>query len=146
LQVFGAFPATALTNQTSKEYRGSTDIARSLTNTASTHTILAEVNMPPSTIETQDALRRAQESLPWVLQMKHTDGSWKTVGKTLPGRMAAMEYLNKTKEKEKDDGWRVLPKNEADKYIEGLRQGLALGRMEKPTKRRRPTLALPENL
>lgn len=100
----------------------------------------------PAPIEVQDALRSAQEKLPWVLQKKEPNGSWRPVGKILPGRMAALEYLNKTKEKEPKNTWRVLPKNEADKYTEGLRQGLAIARAASSAKKRRPTLVLPENL
>lgn len=98
-----------------------------------------------ATIEVQDALRSAQEKLPWVLQKKEPNGSWRPVGKILPGRMAALEVLNKTKDKEPKNVWRVLPKNESDKYTEGLRQGLAIGRTA-PARKRRPLMSLPEKL
>ena len=89
---------------------------------------------------TQEALRIVQEHFPWVLQKKNTSGEWETFGKPIKGRTAAYDALNTKKKQDKSHEYRALPKNEADKY----REGLNAAKQSPP--RRRPLLALPENL
>lgn len=91
---------------------------------------------------TQEALRIVQEVLPWVLQKKNqSTGEWETLGKTIRGRSSALDLLNKKKTDDKKGEYRALPKNEADKYLEGLKTG-----RRQNNRSRRPLLALPENL
>lgn len=95
----------------------------------------------------QDALRIVQESYPWVLQRKNEiTEEWESVGRPVKGRTAAHELLNKRKSDDKRHEYRALPKNEADKYREGLSQGLRLSKSSHPKRSRRPMMALPENI
>lgn len=66
------------------------------------------------------ALRLIHEALPWVLQRKRRDGRWETYEEQLDGRTMAYERLNSMKARYRKERWRVLPKNEADKYQEGM--------------------------
>lgn len=92
----------------------------------------------------RDALRVVQESFPWVMQTKDPkSGVWHDLGKPIQGRTKAYAALNDKKAKDKGrHEYRVIPKNEADKYKEGLN---TVRKRAKPSTRR-PLLALPENL
>lgn len=79
----------------------------------------------PLPVASEDVVRVIQEELPWALQRKE-NGRWETVKFDIKGRLAAYELLNKTR-LEKRGHWRVLPRNEADKYTEGYSAGLAHG-------------------
>jgi hypothetical protein len=92
---------------------------------------------------TQEALRIVQELFQWVLQKRNPDtDEWESLGRPIKGRTAALEVLNKRKALDKSGEYRALPKNEADKY----REGLNAGKKGNGSRSRRPLLALPENL
>ena len=99
--------------------------------------------------EYADAVTELQESLPYMLQRREEGGVWKSVGKSIRGRTAAFDLLNRSKAINKQRGrtgvqYRVLPKNEADKYSEGVAAGR--GDNEQPRRSRRPLLVLPDHL
>lgn len=89
----------------------------------------------------QEALRIVQEHFPWVIQRKNHSGEWESIGKPIRGRTAAFDTLNAKKKQDTRIEYRALPKNEADKYREGLNAS-----NKKNAIRRRPLLALPENI
>lgn len=92
----------------------------------------------------QEALRIVQEHFLWVIQRKHpSSDEWVTQGKAIKGRTAALEALNKKKTADKSFDYRTIPKNEADKYQEGLN---AARHKKEDRRQRRPLLALPENM
>lgn len=79
--------------------------------------------------EAPTIIQEAQERLPYVLQYKdRTTGEWKNFGKDLiRGKTAAYEMLNRKKRQHGESvAWRVVPKNEADKYREGIELGRRL--------------------
>jgi hypothetical protein len=95
----------------------------------------------------QEALDVLHEALPMQLQRQHKKtGEWRNVGECVRGQAAAYANLNDIKEREPKAVLRVIPKNEADKYREGLAHGRKLGPEEEAPKQRRPTMYMPDNL
>lgn len=98
--------------------------------------------------EYKKALEVLQGMLPYNLQKKDpVSGVWRNVGRSVRGRDAAYAMLERAKDSTRDTGaeFRVLPKNEADKYAEGF----AAGRGDKGEKKEHgwgPLMALPEHL
>lgn len=89
------------------------------------------------------AVSEAHKYGPWTLQRQdYETKEWKNIGPSIWGRREALQEMNKFMASQGGE-WRVLPKNEADKYREGLKQGKEIGR-------RTPTipkgLYLPERL
>jgi hypothetical protein len=77
----------------------------------------------------EQALAEAHKYGPYVLQHQESDSEeWKNVGRDIWGEKAAYEQLQAMLRT--SHNWRVLPKNEADKYREGFKQGREIGRQE----------------
>jgi len=72
------------------------------------------------------ALEVVKEEGPKHLQVKEETGEWKTIGPRIKGRAAAYRELEKYKAQHPTSVLRVIPKTEADKYLEGLAMGLSL--------------------
>jgi hypothetical protein len=72
------------------------------------------------------ALAEAHKYGPWTLQQRDSYGEWKNIGSSIWGRDTALEKLQEAIKSQGGD-WRALPKNEADKYREGIKQGKELG-------------------
>lgn len=95
----------------------------------------------------QKALDVLHEALPMQLQRQEKKtGEWKNVGSCFRGQEAAYEELKALREKTPKAVLRVIPKNEADKYREGLAHGRKLGPEAQETKQRRPQMFMPDNL
>jgi hypothetical protein len=96
----------------------------------------------------EKALDVIHEHLPFQLQRQDKKtGEWKNVGTCVRGQAVAYAELNALKERIPKAVLRVLPKNEADKYREGILLGRKLGPEnddERPP--RRPTMYMPDNL
>jgi hypothetical protein len=104
--------------------------------------------MNPSPQEYQNAIEVLKESLPYNLQRRDPrTGIWRSIGKSVRGRTAANLLLNAAKKNrragEDETDFRVLPKNEADKYREGLAAGQGL---IGESRRRRPVRFVPEHV
>lgn len=93
----------------------------------------------------QKALDVLHEALPMQLQRQDKSGEWKNVGSCVRGQEAAYKELNAVKAKTPKAILRVIPKNEADKYREGLAHGRKLG-PEEPKPKRRPTMYMPDRI
>lgn len=92
-------------------------------------------------------LDQVQEYLPYAVQQLHKKtGEWKTVGNCVRGREAAYVELNNMKKADPKASFRVLPKNEADKYREGIALGRKLGPEEKEPRKKLPQMYMPDNL
>lgn len=104
--------------------------------------------------EYQRSLRTMQEVAPYHLMRRNPEtGVWKIIGKSVDGRDAANVLLNQAKKTkrpdETDKDFRVLPKNECDKYAEGFQAALRMMGVDKgprSSRNRRPLMALPEHL
>ena len=96
----------------------------------------------------EKALDVIHEYLPFQLQRQDKQtGEWTNVGTCVRGQEAAYVELHALKEKIPEAKLRVIPKNEADKYREGLLLGRKLGPGEEDDTRRIPSgMCLPENL
>ena len=95
----------------------------------------------------QAALDVLHEVLPMQLQRQDKKtGEWKNVGTCVRGQELAYAELKALKERTPKAILRVLPKNEADKYREGLTLGRSLGPEEEEEKRRPPNMYMPDNL
>jgi hypothetical protein len=95
----------------------------------------------------QAALDVLHEVLPMQIQkQRRGTGEWMNLGACVRGQEAAYARMAELREGSPKAVFRVLPKNEADKYREGLQIGRKLGPEEDEPRRRRPTLVLPDNL
>ena len=97
----------------------------------------------------QKALDIMHEHLPMQLQRQdRKTGEWKNIGSCVRGHEAAYAELNSIKEKTPKAVLRVLPKNEADKYREGLSLGRKLGpeSEEQSGSKRKHQMYLPEHM
>ena len=83
--------------------------------------------MAVSKAEYQAALDVLHENLPMQLQRQEESGEWKNVGSCVRGKEEAYVKLNSFKVRFPKALFRVVPKNEADKYREGLAMGRKLG-------------------
>ena len=105
-----------------------------------------EFNMAVTKEEYRKAIDILKEELPMQVQKwdQHTN-QWRNLGERVRGQTAAYAALHHYKEKTgAKDEFRVLPKNEADKYREGFMHGQKAG-PEEP-KPRRPHMYMPEHL
>lgn len=95
----------------------------------------------------QNALDVIHEYLPMQLQVldRHT-GEWKSVGSCVRGSVAAHKLIQSSRNRSPNQTFRIIPKNEADKYREGFLQGHKVRQEEERTKFRRPFMFMPENL
>jgi hypothetical protein len=98
----------------------------------------------------EQLLREFQETLSYSIQEK-VDDVWLPVESSIRGRKKAYSMLSDlTKDPENSERkFRVLSKNEADKYQEGLSAGASLyqdGFSDREPRRRWPLMALPEHL
>ena len=95
----------------------------------------------------QAALDVLHEALPMQLQRQdRKTGEWKNVGTCVRGQEIAYAELKALKERTPKAILRVLPKNEADKYREGLAHGRKLGPEEEEQHQRGPAMYMPDNL
>lgn len=102
--------------------------------------------MPITKEQYQKALDVIHEYLPMQLQRQDTGtGEWQNIGTCVRGQTAAYAQLNLIKKTEPKASLRVLPKNEADKYREGILLGRQLG-PEKKSKKIPKGMYMPENL
>lgn len=93
----------------------------------------------------QRALDVIHEHLPFQLQRREKEtGEWKNIGSCVRGQEAAYAELHAFKKENPKADLRVLPKNEADKYREGIVVGRKLG-PEVPKKQKR-SMYMPEHL
>lgn len=105
--------------------------------------------MPVTKEEYQDALDILHEALPMQLQKKYKKtGEWRNVGQCLRGQKAAYVELHALKASAPKAVLRVIPKNEADKYREGLELGRKLGPEidEERPRNRRPQMVMPDRI
>ena len=82
--------------------------------------------------EVEHAHEVSRETWTWHLQRQDPEtGIWRIIGKSVMGRTAALKLLTRAQESRFNDeekgNFRVLPKNESDKYAEGLSAGQGLG-------------------
>ena len=100
--------------------------------------------------EYEHALEVLRERLPYNIQRRDPDtGIWRIVGRSVRGHTAALDLLNRAKRDMPGIDFRVLPKNESDKYAEGLAagQGLSSGdRSSHRSRRRKPLQYMPDHL
>jgi hypothetical protein len=95
----------------------------------------------------EKALDVIHEHLPFQLQRQDKKtGEWKNIGTCVRGQEAAYAELHAFKEKVPKANLRVLPKNEADKYREGLALGRKLGPEEEEKKSRKPSMFMPDRI
>jgi len=93
----------------------------------------------------QKALDILHEALPMQVQRQNKKtGEWRNEGTCFRGQEAAYEALKYLKSESPKAVLRVIPKNEADKYREGLAHGRKLGPEE--TKQRKPQMFMPDNI
>ena len=101
--------------------------------------------MPVTKEQYQKALDVIHEHLPFQLQRQDKEtGEWKNIGSCVRGQEAAYAEYHALKEKSPKAVLRVLPKNEADKYREGLLAGRKLG--PETSKRQKKSMYMPEHL
>lgn len=98
----------------------------------------------------QAALDVLHENLPMQLQRQDKKtGEWKNIGSCVRGQKEAYVKLHAFKDRFPESDLRVIPKNEADKYREGLTLGRTLGpeiEGERKQKNRKPLMFMPDNL
>ena len=99
----------------------------------------------------EEALRILQLKAPYVIQKKDRQtGEWKTVGNVIRGKDAALTAMAELQKTNKHSDYRMLQKNEADKYREGLSVGRRLGPEEEideeREEKRLPLMFMPEHL
>lgn len=90
-----------------------------------------------------------QTRLQYVVQRRidRNTGEWENVA-VVVGKNHAFDEMNKRRAKSEDfhDDWRVLPRNEADKLMEGINIGLTIASNDDGDRRRRPLMHMPEHL
>jgi hypothetical protein len=108
--------------------------------------------MKPKPPEVQDALRIVSRHLPYVIQSKDPDAAgeeaeWHThwdIG-PIEGKSNAYDKMDGLKRQFSSRlKWRVLKKNEADAYEQGIQVGMRLGRSH--PRRHAPLRFVPENM
>ena len=100
--------------------------------------------------DVQEALKVMARHLQYVIQMKDPEaggeeGEWKTLWEEGPitGKKHAYDRMNELKERAPPRmKWRILKKNEADAF----EQGIEVGRKLAGAPRRSPLRFLPENI
>lgn len=115
--------------------------------------------MPLTKEERREAYLRGLELTrnygPYVLQRRsHRTGEWKNVHLDpdghvdIEGHEEAMRVLGEAKcRTSRPDNYRVLPKNEADKFREGIKAGKHLAELENKTSSWiPPSMYMPDNL
>lgn len=103
----------------------------------------------PQKLNYDELLDQLQEMLPYIVQRKEPgEIEWKNLEQSIRGKAPAFDRMVEIQEEPGNEKaqFRVLPKNEADKYREGLAVGRLLGPEEEESRERRPLMVMPERL
>ncbi len=91
--------------------------------------------------EYQKALKLIQEHAPWCLQSRDGLGRWRDAVKCIDGRTRAHEMLEDFNNRYPKEAHRVLPQNEAQKFLEGYALALEVHGLEQSASPPRPAQA-----